>query len=99
MTEQQNETWWIVLSPTAMRELNGVLVKPDGEPVHVLMGPMEETLVKALADHGWGVDPTVDFSVAHGWAQAPDGLQEAYEAKREKLRLAVRQAIDESLRE
>lgn len=94
-----NETWWIVLNPTALRELNGVLVKPDGEPVHVLMGPGEKPLVRALAEHGWGVNPTVDFSVAHGWAQAPEGLQEAYEAKREELRLAGRQAIDEGLRE
>jgi hypothetical protein len=95
---QANKAWWIVLNPTAMRELLGVLVKDDGEPVHVLMGPMEEPLVKALAEHAWGVDPTVDVSVAHGWAQAPDGLQQVYEAKRDAARAAVRRHLDEGLR-
>lgn len=74
-----NETWWIVLAPTAMRELNGVLVKPDGERVYALMGPIEEPLVRDLARYA---DPTVDVSVAHGWDQAPEELRAAYDAKR-----------------
>lgn len=93
MTEPANVTWWIVLSPTAMRELNGVLVKPDGTGKHVLMGPVEEQLVKALAEQAWAENPTVDISVAHGWGQAPDGLKEAYEAYRERVRAAVKQNL------
>lgn len=89
--QPENETWWIVLTPTAMRELLGVLVKPDGEPVHVLMGPMEKPLVSALSEHAWGINPTVDVSVApHGWGQAPEGLREAYQAKRDELQAAVK---------
>lgn len=76
-----NQTWWIVLNPTPTRELLAVLVKPDGERVHTLMGPVEKQLVTDMAAHAWSADPTVDLSVAHGWAQAPEGLREAYEAK------------------
>lgn len=79
MTEPSNKTWWIVLTPTPMRELNGVLVTDEGDRVHVQMGPMEEALVRELAAHA---DPTVDVSVAHGWEQAPPELAELYEAKR-----------------
>lgn len=74
-----NRTWWIVLTPTAMRELNGVLVTEDGDQVHVLMGPVEEALVRDLARYA---DPTVDVSVAHGWGQAPAALEELYRVKR-----------------
>ena len=95
--EQHNETWWIVLNPSAMRELLGVCVKPDGTPVGVLMSPTEETLVKLLAEEAWAKDPTVDLSVAHGWAQAPEGLQAAYEAKRAELRAAVHTKVDEAV--
>jgi hypothetical protein len=82
VTLVQNKTWWIVLTPTAMRELLGVLVTDEGDQVQLLMGPMEEQLVKDLAGYA---DKTVDVSVAHGWAQAPAGLEEQY-----RLRRAVR---------
>ena len=79
VTPAENKTWWIVLTPTPMRELNGVLVDDAGRRVHALMGPMEPTLVHDLAAHA---DPTVDVSVAHGWDQAPTELREAYERQR-----------------
>lgn len=74
-----NRTWWIVLTPTALRELNGVLVTEDGDRVHTLMGPVEDVLVRELAAYA---DPTVDVSVAHGWEQAPVELGELYKVKR-----------------
>jgi hypothetical protein len=72
MTEQPNRVWWIVLNPNAIRELTGVLYDQDGERVHVLNGPTEPELVRDLAARA---DPTVDVSVAHGWAQAPAELR------------------------
>lgn len=78
----ENRTWWIVLTPTAMRELLGVLVTDEGDQMHLLMGPVEEQLVKDLACYA---DPTVDVSVAHGWGQAPPGLEAEY-----RLRKAMR---------
>lgn len=79
LSEPANKTWWIVLTPTSMGELNGVLVTDTGDRVHVLMGPVEDQLVRELARYA---DPTVDVSVAHGWDQAPAELAELYKVKR-----------------
>jgi hypothetical protein len=51
------------------RAAPGVLYDDAGERVHVLNGATEEPLVRGLAD------PTVDVTVAHGWAQAPEELR------------------------
>jgi hypothetical protein len=78
MTGPANRMWWIVLNP-AGAELNGVLIDHEGNRVAVLMGPAEDGLVRQLAADA---DPTVDVSVAHGWAQAPADLKALYDAKR-----------------
>jgi hypothetical protein len=85
--------WWIVLNPVGVGGgLNGVLIDHEGTQRGVLMGVSEETVVRELAEHA---DPTVDVSVAHGWAQAPEELHAAYEAKRAPRRPTVLRRIEE----
>lgn len=69
MTEATpNRMWWIVLNPVGAMGLNGVLIDHEGNRKGVLMGETEAPIVRQLAG---AADPTVDVSVAHGWAQVP----------------------------